>query len=230
MMMFANVFSTFVSQMTHRLAIATALAAAAIPVRAKPLYSRTAPAIATEITLMAGLGAVHHPVMTASREAQRYFDQGHSLIYSFHYVNARRSSDRAAALNPQCAMCFWGAALARGQFNNHRMLARDKPGNDSEFGDGDVVARGVGTFALSSGARNWLRTELHSAAWFDGYALVRLRCHTSRGRMMRRFNYPATRYVRKRANANHHNPAVGSSNQSNPAATRHCTAPTNSSS
>ena len=140
-MMFANVFSTFVSQMTHRLAIVTALAAAAIPIRAQPPHSHTAPPATAEITLMAGLGAVHHPVATASSEAQRYFDQGLSLIYSFHYIDARRSFDRAAALDPQCAMCFWGAALARGQFINHRMLARDKPGADSAMQRALALAR-----------------------------------------------------------------------------------------
>src|SRR5215472_5555992 len=65
-------------------------------------------------TLMSGLGSMHHPVTTGNDEAQRYFDQGLSLIYAFNHEEAVRSFQRAAALDPQMAMAHWGIALALG--------------------------------------------------------------------------------------------------------------------
>jgi len=65
-------------------------------------------------TLMSGLGSLHHPVTTGNDEAQRYFDQGLSLIYAFNHEEAVRSFQRAAALDPQMAMAHWGIALALG--------------------------------------------------------------------------------------------------------------------
>jgi tetratricopeptide (TPR) repeat protein len=65
-------------------------------------------------TLIAGLGAVRHPVSTKNTEAQRFFDQGLALIYGFNHDEAVRSFKRAAELDPQLAMAWWGIALALG--------------------------------------------------------------------------------------------------------------------
>ncbi|HKX00106.1 MAG TPA: hypothetical protein VJN43_20360 [Bryobacteraceae bacterium] len=65
-------------------------------------------------TLMSGLGEVHHPVSTKNPEAQQFFDQGLALIYAFNHEEALRSFERAAQLDPQCAMAQWGIALAVG--------------------------------------------------------------------------------------------------------------------
>jgi tetratricopeptide (TPR) repeat protein len=64
--------------------------------------------------LMAGLGDVHHPVSTKSREAQQFFDQGLKLVYGFNHDEARRSFERAAELDPKLAMAWWGVALTLG--------------------------------------------------------------------------------------------------------------------
>src|SRR5438270_259708 len=63
---------------------------------------------------MPGLGDVHHPVTTKNPEAQRFFDQGLALIYGFNHDEALRSFQRAAELDPACAMALWGVALAVG--------------------------------------------------------------------------------------------------------------------
>lgn len=65
-------------------------------------------------TLMTGLGSYHRKVSTTSAEAQKFFDQGLTLIYAFNHEAAIRSFKRAAELDPQMAMAYWGIALALG--------------------------------------------------------------------------------------------------------------------
>ena len=64
--------------------------------------------------LMPGLGDVHHAVTTKNPDAQRFFDQGLALIYAFNHDEALRSFERASELDPECAMAWWGVALAVG--------------------------------------------------------------------------------------------------------------------
>ncbi len=64
--------------------------------------------------LFAGLGNLHYPVSTGNAEAQRYFNQGLILTYGFNHGEAIRSFQEAQRLDPQCAMCWWGEALAHG--------------------------------------------------------------------------------------------------------------------
>jgi len=59
------------------------------------------------------LGTWHHAVR-ASPQAQTYFDQGLRLMYAFNHEEAIKAFERAAEIDPQCAMCLWGAALALG--------------------------------------------------------------------------------------------------------------------
>src|SRR6266404_3978270 len=64
--------------------------------------------------LLSGMGNLHHPISTRSAEAQRFFDQGLTLVYAFNHDEAERSFRRAAELDPQAAMPWWGVALAMG--------------------------------------------------------------------------------------------------------------------
>lgn len=64
--------------------------------------------------LMPGLGQHHHPISTMNPEAQRFFDQGLTLVFGFNHEEAARSFQRAAELDPQSAMPHWGIALALG--------------------------------------------------------------------------------------------------------------------
>jgi tetratricopeptide (TPR) repeat protein len=73
---------------------------------------------AAAMPLIDGLAKVHLPISSGSPEAQRYFDQGLALLYGFEYEKAERSFARAAALDPECAMCVWGEALAIGPYQN----------------------------------------------------------------------------------------------------------------
>jgi tetratricopeptide (TPR) repeat protein len=69
---------------------------------------------ARPVILMSGLGELRHPVSTGNSEAQRFFDQGLALIYAFNHDEAVRSFQRAAELDPQLAMAYWGIGLALG--------------------------------------------------------------------------------------------------------------------
>jgi hypothetical protein len=75
-------------------------------------------------TLMAGLGNLHHPVATGSAEAQKFFDQGLTLLYAFNHDEAARSFARAAQLDPNLAMAYWGLALVKGP--NYNLDADDE--------------------------------------------------------------------------------------------------------
>ena len=62
--------------------------------------------------LMGGTGNVNFPVTTKSKEAQAFINQGVGQLHGFWDLEAERSFRQAAAIDPSCAMAYWGAALA----------------------------------------------------------------------------------------------------------------------
>lgn len=78
------------------------------------------------VTLMAGVGTLHHPVSTSNSEAQKFFDQGLRLIYAFNHDEAARSFQHAAELDPKLAIAYWGIAEAVGPNYND-------PASDDRF-------------------------------------------------------------------------------------------------
>ena len=64
--------------------------------------------------LIPGLGQHHHAISTKNPEAQRFFDQGLTLVFAFNHEEATRAFRRASELDPGSAMAFWGVALALG--------------------------------------------------------------------------------------------------------------------
>jgi tetratricopeptide (TPR) repeat protein len=64
--------------------------------------------------LFDNLGKHHHRITTTSKRAQKYFDQGLTLVYGFNHQEAIRSFQAAADLDPKCSMAYWGIALAYG--------------------------------------------------------------------------------------------------------------------
>jgi tetratricopeptide (TPR) repeat protein len=66
------------------------------------------------VPLYDGLGKVHFTITTSNPLAQRYFDQGMGFAYGFNHAGAIAAFREAQRLDPQCAMCFWGEALAHG--------------------------------------------------------------------------------------------------------------------
>src|SRR5262252_1128106 len=87
-----------------------------------PASPQTIAAWAAGAQLFPDLGNHHRTVTTDSPEAQAYFDQGLRLAYAFNHDEAARSFARAAVVDPDCAMCFWGVALTLGPNYNVPML------------------------------------------------------------------------------------------------------------
>ena len=66
------------------------------------------------VTLVTGLGDLHHPVSTHNPQAQQFFDQGLRFIYAFNHDEAARSFQHAAELDANLAIAYWGVAEAVG--------------------------------------------------------------------------------------------------------------------
>ena len=73
------------------------------------------------VPLYTNLGSHHKAISTRVADTQRYFDQGLRLVYGFNHAEAIRAFQRAAELDPTCAMCYWGMALAYGPHVNAPM-------------------------------------------------------------------------------------------------------------
>ncbi|HET6422240.1 MAG TPA: redoxin domain-containing protein [Planctomycetaceae bacterium] len=68
--------------------------------------------------LMGGTGKVSLKVTSTVDNVQAFFDQGLGQVHGFWYFEAERSFRQAAALDPDCAMAYWGMALAN--INNEK--------------------------------------------------------------------------------------------------------------
>ena len=92
----------------HILAIGVALAAASCTASQAPQQA------GPKAPLYDNLGSYHAAISTRSPDAQKYFDQGLTLSYAFNHAESIRAFRQAAALDPACAMCYWGVAFAYG--------------------------------------------------------------------------------------------------------------------
>lgn len=99
--------------------------AAALDRRLELARSFGASQLATSATigLIGNTGRYDIPATGLSGEARSYFDQGIALTYGFNHKAAIRSFKEAARLAPDCAMCWWGVALANGPNINAGMDA-----------------------------------------------------------------------------------------------------------
>jgi tetratricopeptide (TPR) repeat protein len=76
---------------------------------------------------LTAIGRQHHPMVTQSKEAQDYFDQGLTFLYGFNHEEARRAFQRATELDPSSPMPLWGIALAVGpNYNQDVDAEREK--------------------------------------------------------------------------------------------------------
>lgn len=67
-----------------------------------------------EVPLWDNLLGHPFPTSTQVKEAQRYIDQAIMLTFGFNHAEAARSFRAAQALDPSCAICYWGEALVLG--------------------------------------------------------------------------------------------------------------------
>lgn len=73
-----------------------------------------------------GFNGYHREITTEVPEAQAWFDQGIQLLYGFNHDEAIRSFERAAEIDPSCAMAWWGSAYARGLHINNPEMGEDQ--------------------------------------------------------------------------------------------------------
>ncbi|MBC8134302.1 MAG: hypothetical protein H8F28_00245 [Fibrella sp.] len=78
------------------------------------------------LTRFPGLGNHSRKITTAHPEAQRYFDQGLNFLFAFNHDEAIRSFQQAAAIDPDCAMAYWGIAISCGPHINFPMVLPDR--------------------------------------------------------------------------------------------------------
>lgn len=80
-------------------------------IRCAPLYI---PSENDDIPLLTGWGNYSWKISTKSDSTQIYFNQGINMYYAFHIIEARASFDKALSFDYNCAMAYWGKALAFG--------------------------------------------------------------------------------------------------------------------
>lgn len=80
-----------------------------------------------EIGLVRATARSDLPLTGLAPEARRYFDQGLAFAYGFNHKAAISSFTRAREIDPSCAVCWWGEALARGPNINAGMDAAQNP-------------------------------------------------------------------------------------------------------
>ena len=102
------------------------------------------------VPLYQNLGDHHYAITTRNAPAQRYFDQGLRLYYAFNHQEAIRAFEEAARLDPACAMCPWGVALALGPNINASM---DEKAAGAAY---QAIRRAVGLSAHASASEQAL--------------------------------------------------------------------------
>lgn len=73
---------------------------------------------------MTGIGNAHIKI-TATPEAQAWFDQGLNLMHDFWDYESIKAFEQAVRVDPNCAMCWWGLSQAEGFRNSeHEVFAK----------------------------------------------------------------------------------------------------------
>jgi tetratricopeptide (TPR) repeat protein len=66
---------------------------------------------------LTGIGNAHIQI-TATPEAQMWFDQGLNLIHDFWDYESARAFEQSVRADPQCAMCYWGLYKAESFYHS----------------------------------------------------------------------------------------------------------------
>lgn len=78
-------------------------------------HGGAAPAAAAPRTALLGnLGSYHRAIKTTNPDAQKFFDEGLTLLYGFNHEESFRSFELAAAKDAASPMPHWGMSLALG--------------------------------------------------------------------------------------------------------------------
>src|SRR5215471_9989698 len=66
---------------------------------------------------ISGIGNAHIEI-TATPEAQMWFDQGLNLLHDFWDYESARAFEQGVRVDPQCAMCYWGLYKAESFYHS----------------------------------------------------------------------------------------------------------------
>ncbi|HEX8030960.1 MAG TPA: hypothetical protein VF491_20960 [Vicinamibacterales bacterium] len=148
----------------------------ATPANQSP-HDAHAPAAPTARTALLGnLGSYHRAIKTSNPDAQRFFDEGLTLLYGFNHEESFKSFELAATHDPSSPMPHWGMALALGTNINdvapadrlkqgYTRLAeaekRKAAGSDVEQGLVDALAK---RYVADPTGDQMVREEAYSAA------------------------------------------------------------------
>ena len=72
------------------------------------------PSVAPRTALLGNLGSYHRAIKTSNADAQKFFDEGLTLLYGFNHEESFKSFQLAAAKDPASPMPHWGMSLALG--------------------------------------------------------------------------------------------------------------------
>jgi tetratricopeptide (TPR) repeat protein len=64
------------------------------------------------IGVLEGVGTLHDPATTSSKESQAFYDQGMALVMSYEWIDASRSFHQALRLDPKLALAWLGLSDA----------------------------------------------------------------------------------------------------------------------
>ena len=78
-------------------------------------HGAPAPAkVAPRTAPLGNLGSYHRAIKTSNADAQKFFDEGLTLLYGFNHEESFKSFELAAAKDPASPMPHWGMSLALG--------------------------------------------------------------------------------------------------------------------
>jgi tetratricopeptide (TPR) repeat protein len=114
---------------------------------------------------MTGIGNSHITI-TATPDAQAWFDQGLTLLHDFWDYESERAFEQSIRVDPQCAMCFWGLEQAllfrhnEGSAYSHEALAsavklKSRANRQEQFYiEAAVAANDASAVALANSSAN----------------------------------------------------------------------------
>jgi len=98
------------------------------PKQAVKIEALPASILSAPIGLQRGIGNAHEKISTSSKEAQAYYDQGLSFLYSYDWIHAARSFHQASRLDSELAMPYLGLSYVHSAFGNdalaHEMVIK----------------------------------------------------------------------------------------------------------
>ena len=125
---------------------------------------------------MTGIGNSHLAI-TATPEAQMWFDQGLNLLHDFWDYESARAFEQGIRVDPNCAMCYWGLyqalmfrhSVATGYSDQALAGAvelKDKVGKQEQGYIEAAIAASVAAKVAGAGRRLIMKTKLrYGGGW-----------------------------------------------------------------